>query len=233
MNNIFFASPSDFNADDTVEIKNQEATHISKVLRHKVGDIILVADGEGARFEVEILEITKKSVLGKKLTTACEAFPSKKKILAFGIIKKRDRLEFAIEKAVELGAWEIVLFNADHSERNRINSERLETQIISAFKQSGRFWLPKLAILDSLDEVYDQYGGGNFLMAHVEAERSEHPIELETGNNVMMIGPEGGFSSREKEIHRSKGGELVSLGPNRLRAETAVVTFLSQYLFSE
>ena len=231
MDNVFFASTSDFNADDSVEIKDQEALHISKVLRHKIGDIIMVADGEGARFEVEILEITKKTVLGKKLTTACHAFPTKKKILALGTIKKRDRLEFAVEKAVELGAWEIVLFNADHSERNRINTDRVETQIISAFKQSGRFWLPKLAILNSVDEVYTTYQGSNFLMAHVEADENQNPPELSEGNNVLLVGPEGGFSSREKELHLSKGGILVSLGENRLRAETAAVTILSQYLF--
>lgn len=231
MNNIFFAPPSDFKPDDTVEITDQEALHISKVLRHKIGDVILVADGEGARFEIEILEITKKSVLGKKLTTSCKAIPSKKKILALGVIKKRDRLEFAIEKAVELGAWEIVLFNADHSERNRINSERVETQIISAFKQSGRFWLPKLTVFNSLDEIYDQYVVSNFLMAHVDADQDKKPTKLNDGNNVLFVGPEGGFSEREKELHLSKGGELVSLGSNRLRAETAAMTFLSQYLF--
>lgn len=233
MNNVFFAPQSDFNSDHSLEIKDQEAQHISRVLRHKVGDIILVADGEGARYEVEILEITKKSVLGKKLTTTCDALPSKKKILAMGVIKKRDRLEFAIEKAVELGAWEIVLFNADHSERNRINSERLETQIVSAFKQSGRCWLPKLVVLNSLDEVFDHYENAVFIMAHEEIDVSNQPKALEKEHSVFLVGPEGGFSSREVELNKEKGGKVVSLGRNRLRAETAVVAFLSQYLFSE
>lgn len=233
MNNLFFAPSTDFNTDDSVEIKDQEAQHISRVLRHKVGDVIIVADGEGARFEVEILEITKKSVVGKKLTTACKALPSKKKILAMGVIKKRDRLEFAIEKAVELGAWEIVLFNADHSERNRINSERLETQIISAFKQSGRSWLPKLVVLNSLDEVFGHYENADFIMAHEEIEVSNQPKVLEKEHSVLLVGPEGGFSSREVELNKEKGGSFVSLGKNRLRAETAVVAFLSQYLFSK
>ena len=232
MNNIFFVPPSDFASDDSVEIKDQEAQHISRVLRHKIGDVILVADGEGARFEVEIREIAKKSVVGKKLSTICREAPSKKKILALGVIKKRDRLEFAIEKAVELGAWKIVLFNADHSERNRVNKERVEAQIVSAFKQSGRFWLPELVLSDSTDEVYTHFEDAEFLMAHVEAEAQEKPQVLKDGRTVFLVGPEGGFSSREKELHLSNGGTLVSLGPNRLRAETAVTAFLSQYLFS-
>lgn len=232
MNNIFFVPPSDFASDDTVEIKDQEAQHITRVLRHKVGDVILVADGEGARFEVEIQDITKKSVVGKKLRTICQEAPSKKKILALGVIKKRDRLEFAIEKAVELGAWKIILFNADHSERNRINRERVETQIISAFKQSGRFWLPELVLLDAIDDVYAAFDSAEFLMAHVDVEQQQKPPFLNDGLMVLMVGPEGGFSVREKELHLSKGGGLVTLGPNRLRAETAAVAFLSQYVFS-
>ncbi|MEQ9310232.1 MAG: RsmE family RNA methyltransferase [Balneolaceae bacterium] len=232
MNNIFYAPTSSFTVQDSVEIKGQEALHITKVLRHKIGDIILVADGEGARFEVKITEITKKSVLTKVLTTQCEASPQKKKILALGTIKKRDRLEFAIEKGVELGASEICLFNADHSERAKLNKDRIETQIISAFKQSGRFWLPKLRILNSLDEVFTYYSDSIFIMAHEETEVNQQPTELITNQNILLVGPEGGFSSREVALNKEKGGTFVSLGKNRLRAETAAVAFLSQYLFS-
>lgn len=232
MNNIFFAPTSSFTGQDSVEITGKEALHISKVLRHKTGDIILAADGEGARFEVEITEITKKSVNGKKLTTTCQAAQTKKKILALGTIKKRDRLEFAIEKGVELGASEICLFNADHSERTKLNRDRIETQIISAFKQCGRFWLPKLIILNSLDEVYTHYSDSIFIMAHEEIEVNQIPMDLKSDQNILLVGPEGGFSSREIALNKEMGGAFVSLGKNRLRAETAAVAFLSQYLFS-
>lgn len=232
MNNIFYAPPSSFIDQGKVEIAGQEALHITKVLRHKVGDSILVADGEGARFEVEITERTKKSVVGKIISTNCEAAPKRKKILALGTIKKRDRLEFAIEKAVELNAWEICLFNADHSERSNLNQVRIETQIITAFKQSGRYWLPKLLILNSLDEVLDHYSNSEFIMAHEEIDVSNQPKALTAEQSILLVGPEGGFSSREIALNKEQGGAFVSLGTNRLRAETAVTAFLSQYLFS-
>ncbi|MFV1884445.1 MAG: RsmE family RNA methyltransferase [Balneola sp.] len=232
MDNIFYVPETDFNAGSSVEIKDQEAQHIGRVLRYQVGDIIFIADGVGNHFECEISSISKKAVSAIIIGKSSTQEPIVKKVLALGVIKKRDRLEFAIEKAVELGAWKIVLFNADHSERNRINKERVEAQIISAFKQSGRFWLPELIILDSTDEVYSHFENAEFLMAHVDTELQQEPPSLSDGLTVLMVGPEGGFSFREKELQLSKGGALVSLGVNRLRAETAVTVFLSQYLFS-
>jgi len=232
MNNIFYAPSSAFIDQEIVEITGQEALHINKVLRHKIGDIILLADGDGARFEVEITDFTKRTVVAKKLTTNCEARPSKKKILALGVIKKRDRLEFAIEKAVELDAWEICLFNADHSERTKLNEERIHTQIVSAFKQSGRYWLPKLIVLNSLNEVYEHYTNSEFIMAHEETEVNKKPNSLTANQTILLVGPEGGFSNREVELNRKNGGKFVSLGKNRLRAETAATAFLSQFLFS-
>ncbi|MEQ9266716.1 MAG: RsmE family RNA methyltransferase [Balneolaceae bacterium] len=232
MNNIFYASKPDFKDGISVEIKGQEATHISKVLRHKVGDTILVADGEGSRFDVVIREMSKQSVVGNIQKKREEPAPAARKILALGLLKKRDRLEFAVEKAVELGASEICLFNSDHSERNNSKEERLKTIILSAFKQSGRFWLPKLVLLDSLDQVFSSYANSGFVMAHEQIEISNQPKELIGSQTVLMVGPEGGFSKREVELNKEKGGEFISLGKNRLRAETAVVAFLSQYLFS-
>lgn len=232
MENIFFAPSSDFINQTSVELKDQEAQHVSKVLRYSIGDNLLVADGEGHRFNTEIVELNKRSVIAQILSKQSKDIPKEKKVLAMGVIKKRDRLEFAIEKAVELGAWEICLFNADHSERSKINYVRVASQIKSAFKQSGRFWLPKLTILDSIASVYDHYTDSEFVMAHEEIDIVNEPVKLVEGQNILLVGPEGGFSKREIDLHNEKGGAFISLGANRLRAETAVVTFLSQYIFS-
>lgn len=231
MNNTFYVSKSDFNEEHSLEIKDQEAVHISKVLRHKAGDVILVADGEGSRFEVQISEVNKRSVIGKIEGKSSKSVPKNRKVLAMGVVKKRDRLEFAIEKAVELDAWELCLFNGDHSERSSLSENRILTQMISAFKQSGRYWLPKLVILKSLDEVYKYYSGSSFIMAHEEMDISNEPKPLTEGKSILLVGPEGGFSTREVDLNKEEGGVFVSLGKNRLRAETAVTAFLSQYLF--
>ncbi|MEP0005601.1 MAG: RsmE family RNA methyltransferase [Balneola sp.] len=232
--NFFYAPPENWKDDRSeVEITDQEAIHISKVLRNEVGDQVFVVDGIGNRSRCAITDISKKSVRLKVLETNSQNEPTTKKVMAFGAIKKRDRLEFAIEKAVELDAWEICVFDADHSERSRLNEERLHTQIVSAFKQSGRFYLPKLVIKRSLDEVVEQYKEHSILMAYLGDEEAGTPNQLTDFENLLLVGPEGGFSKREADLAKSKGAQFVTLGKNRLRAETAVVAFLSQFLFSK
>lgn len=230
--NYFYAPEKDWNRDQSVELKGQEAQHISKVLRYKIGDLISVADGLGHHFKCEITGITKQSVLARVSEGDYMPEPLQKKVLALGSIKKRDRLEFAVEKAVELGAWEICIFDADHSERSRINEDRISTQIISAFKQSGRHYLPKLVIKDSLDQVLEEYPDHKPIMAYLGDRESESKVDL-TDHNLLLVGPEGGFSEREANIVAEKSGSFLALGTLRLRAETAVAAFLSQYLNSQ
>lgn len=216
--------------DTSVVIDGQEAIHIIKVLRHKTGDSIHIANGRGSIFECAIDQISGNKVYTRVLDKIEGEKPKYRKIICIGIIKVRDRFEFAIEKAVELGATEIVVFNADNTQRAKVNKERLRLLILSAFKQSGRFWLPELRVLDSLDEVYTQFNGYKYIMAHEKTSIHHKPENVET-DIVLMVGPEGGFSSRELKLHEDRGGYFVSLGKNRLRAETAVAALLSQYLF--
>lgn len=228
--NYFYAPHQNWENDESVEIKEQEAQHISKVLRHKEGDEILVADGVGNRCECVITSISKRSISANIVRKTHREAPSIKKVLGLGAIKKRDRLEFAIEKAVELDAWEICVFNADHSERSKLNEERLHTLIISAFKQCGRFYLPGLVVLNSLDQVFERYSEHISFMAYLGEEDIQPPQKLSSEYNLLLVGPEGGFSEREAQLNKQHNGRFVSLGENRLRAETAVIAFLSQYL---
>ncbi len=233
MENLFLAKGTDFEEGMWFEITGQEAQHISRVLRKKAGDYIFVSNGEGIRAHCEIVEIQKSSVVVKILSQQGRGVPKKKKVLAIGAIKKKDRLEFAIEKAVELGATEICVFEADRSERSRSNEQRLQLVIESAFKQSARFWLPGLVMKSSLDDVYMHYPEAEKFMAHEETELTSRTKELNAPVNLLLVGPEGGFSPREVELHQSIKGKMVSLGANRLRAETAVAAILSQFLFSD
>ncbi|MEQ8523235.1 RsmE family RNA methyltransferase [Gracilimonas sp.] len=231
MDNIFFTHPEHI-IGNHLELVDQEAAHASKVLRFNVGDELYASDGKGSLYKTKVSSISKKSVFADILETDQEPEPKTKKVMVFGAIKKRDRLEFAVEKAVELGAWEICVFNADHSERSKINEDRLQSIVISAFKQSKRRWLPEVKYLSSLDDVFKQYQGYHSVMAHVEAE-VQRPEPLKHEKNLLLVGPEGGFSDREIELAKDKGAHMISLGKNRLRAETAALTMLSQYLFTE
>ncbi|NIT58565.1 MAG: RsmE family RNA methyltransferase, partial [Aliifodinibius sp.] len=108
MMNIFYAPPSQIN-NGFAELLDQEAIHASKVLRVREGDKLTIVDGEGGRYHGVVRRITKKSV---QVEISDEQHHSRQKphlILGMGIIKKRDRLEFAVEKAIELGAAQIAL----------------------------------------------------------------------------------------------------------------------------
>jgi len=146
-----------------------------------------------------------------------------------GMIKKRQRLEFAVEKLVELGASEIILFESQRTERSNIRIDRLEDKAISAMKQSLRAWLPDIKVYHSFEEVLEQHGTHPSYIAHVKvkAENSFTSITKERNSMLMMVGPEGGFSESEIDLASNYGVEQVSLGPYRLRTETAAIHMVS------
>lgn len=228
--NLFYTEPATI-VNGFLTLEGQEARHAAKVMRFREGDILHASDGLGNIYESEVTELGKNSITSKIIQTIHEEQPQFKKTVAFGAIKKRDRLEFAVEKAVELGVWEICIFHADHSERSKINQERLQTIALSAFKQCKRSWLPKVVFIDSLDEVMDHYEDHQPIMAYMQAE-AEQPAALTQPDTLFLIGPEGGFSEREVGIAKERKAKLVTLGKYRLRAETAVLTILAQYLFA-
>lgn len=230
MDNIFYAKPSDV-IGDRLELSGQEAKHASKVLRLEVGDELYASEGLGNIYKTRIISVIKGRIITEILDSKHHPKPEFKKVIAFGVIKKRDRLEFAVEKAVELGAWKICLFHADHSERSRVNKDRLESIVQSAFKQCKRMWMPELVCLDSLEEVLLHYQEYHPIFAHMHQEPVQ-PKPLSSPKNLLIIGPEGGFSDREVKLAKAEKAEFVSLGKNRLRAETAVITILSQYIYT-
>jgi len=229
--NIFYAPPEQISVEE-IELVEQEAHHASRVLRYSEGEIITVVDGQGGWYIGHITRITRSSVriaISEK-REAAQGLP--RLVLGMGIIKQRDRQEFAVEKAVELGASQIVLFQSQHTEKNKVRTNRLELIALSAMKQSMRAWLPDIEVASSLEECLDLFPDHRLLIAHEKLDGEvgiKNEYAGETGL-VLLVGPEGGFSEEEVELAASRGAERVSLGSYRLRAETAAVTMLSQFL---
>ncbi len=230
MDNQFFIDEPLLHELDFAELVGIEAKHASKVLRKKEGDAITLVNGKGCKSRAEIQSV-QKSVLSLSIIS-CEQKeePIFKKVIGFGIIKIRDRFEFAIEKAVELDATTICLFDAEHSERTRIKKERVESIILSAFKQSGRWWKPDLVILPDLRSVLFEFADHEMVMAHEKVDVVK-PVFSVNNHKLLLVGPEGGFAESEVNLVREAGGNLISLGEHRLRAETAVTAILSQFLY--
>lgn len=230
--NIFYAPPSQISGN-RIELLDQEARHARKVMRYREGDSITVVDGVGGWYEGTILRLLRDSVLIELEEYTKRKKPRPERVMAFGMIKKRDRLEFAVEKAVELGASEIVLFRSEHTVKQNVRMDRLESTALSAMKQSLRAHLPAVKVINSLEETLQQYNGYKTLVAHEKQKAEANHISKYRDENdklLLLVGPEGGFSENEITITREKGADIISLGPNRLRAETAVVAFLSQFI---
>ena len=230
MDNHFFVDEPNLHKRTEIEIKGQEARHASKVLRKQEEDRIFLANGKGCKAIAEIVHIQKNNI---KLTISSleeQIKPETSLVLAIGVIKNRDRFEFAIEKAVELGATTICLFNADHSERTRIKEERIEAIVQSAFKQAGRWWMPNLISKPDLKSVLFEFADHDMIMAHEKVDKQK-PAFSDKREKLLLVGPEGGFSDKEVNLINQAGGSLISLGENRLRTETAVTALLSQFLY--
>lgn len=231
MDTLFYLPDPELSSLAQVQLQGQEAKHAARVLRKKIGDTVYLANGFGCKATGEITTVSKQSVTISISERETVPEPKIKKVLGFGVIKKRDRFEFAIEKAVELGATSICLFDAEHSERSRINMERVDAIVQSAFKQSGRWWMPEIITKDSINDVLLHFADHDVVMAHEKKEISANDFSV-SKNVLLLIGPEGGFSEREVETVEQAGGRIVSLGTHRLRAETAVTALLSQFLFT-
>lgn len=215
-------------------MRDEEAHHAIHVLRYKEGDAITVVDGKGRWFDGQIISCSKKEVAIEVSETRqlIDGVTLKQRVLALGLIKNRQRLEFAIEKSVELGATEIVLFQSQNSERERVRIDRLELIARSAMKQSLHAWLPEIRFMPSVSDLIDEYGAFHMLLAHEKHDSfpNVNTDWLSDDRLMVLIGPEGGFADEEVEELTNAGAELVSLGNYRLRAETAAIAFLARLI---
>ncbi len=208
-------------------LADQEAIHCSKVLRKKIGDRIHVIDGKGKLYSATINTITKKAVhLSIDEIVRNEKLPKHLPTIGIGLIKNSARLEWFIEKAVEIGVKEIYPIYCKRSERSKIKPERINKIIMSAVKQSKRLWIPTLAEtkkLDQIDWVGEAYVG------HYSVDHNQLHQELHNAprRNNIIIGPEGDFTSDEIQFLKKNDGIMVNLGHSRLRTETAGIVALT------
>jgi len=199
----------------------EESKHIVRVLRMTEGQALEVIDGKGNRYK-GVIEIASN----KKVTVTIEKHEivpprSVHFHLAFAPTKSRDRTEWLIEKAVELGVEEITPLQGDHSERVKYNSDRWEKIMVSAMKQSKRAYLPKLNDLQRAVDFWPQAKEKNKYLAHCQEGMKIDLNHIEIEDTVIAIGPEGDFSPREIENGLTAGWTALSLGDMRLRTETA------------
>lgn len=227
--NLFYTPPQEIH-DRYIFIKGQEAVHITKVLRMKTGDSLEVTDGEGMLYRCKIVDSAKKKLTLEINSSEIRKPASQHATLCLGFIRKRDRLEFAVEKCVELGVRQIIIFRGEHSQKGGIRIDRLESTALSAMKQSLRFYLPDIAVEKSLKEAIEKHAGESAVILADEQAKHTPPKNLPNNKHrFLIVGPEGGFSEAERELLETYSHEKVSLGSYRLRAETAAVVMAARF----
>lgn len=225
--NLFYAAPEDIQ-ENWIKLRNTELKHAVKVLRLRRGDEISVTDGKGTLYHCTIEKLDKDSADLTVQQTEKEEPLTPELTLCIGLIKKRDRLEFAVEKAVELGINKIVVYRGDHSEKQNVRMDRLESTALSAMKQSLRTYLPAISLCESLKSALEESGSD---VRKIVADQDSTSGVIPEGDKkyCLIVGPEGGFSSEEKALLKSAGAISYSLGTKRLRTETAAIAMVDRF----
>lgn len=201
----------------------EESRHCIKVLRKREGDEIHVVDGVGATYVVVITEADPK-----KCTFTIQHVTQRERRdytihIAIAPTKNADRMEWFLEKAIEIGVDSITFLECEHSERAKINHERLTKKAVSAMKQSLRSSLPAINVLQTFPLFVETVHADQKFIAYVDNSQPNHlKDQIKANKNyVILIGPEGDFSQSEINLAFKNGFKAASLGTSRLRTETA------------
>lgn len=200
----------------------EESRHAIRVLRRIAGDPLKVTDGKGFFYSAKVVKADAKrcgfEILDKKES------PKKNFHIHIAIAptKNADRIEWFVEKAIEIGIDEISFILCQNSERKVVNMERIAKIAISAMKQSYQAWLPTMNEIIPFDKIFNLRADQKFV-AYVDATNPQHlrSATQRNKNYLVLIGPEGDFSPGELASALQHGFQKVSLGPHRLRTETA------------
>ncbi|MCP9611990.1 16S rRNA (uracil(1498)-N(3))-methyltransferase [Coprobacter tertius] len=209
------------------ELPEEESQHCVRVLRLKEGDEIHLTDGKGAFYKAVITLSHPKHCKVDITETIYYTNPWPGKIcIAIAPTKNIDRTEWFAEKCTEIGIDEIILLKCRFSERKEVKNERITKILVSAMKQSLKAVLPVLSGMTEFKKLVAQPFDGEKFIAHCYDDENKIPLKkaYTPGRNALvLIGPEGDFSTEEVEIAVKNGFKPISLGNSRLRTETAGV----------
>jgi 16S rRNA (uracil1498-N3)-methyltransferase len=216
----------------TLVLIGDEAHHATRSLRIKTGEELIATDLTGTCYRCRV-ESAENEALACFIEEILPDFgePKRDILLIQGMIAQPSRWEFLLEKATELGVSAIQPVTTEYTERKSFNRERSERILRAAVKQTKRARKPELRELVSLGEALTGAieQGRKVIILH-EAANISQPLsiaEITSDPLAIAVGPEGGFSDDEVQRAARAGAGIVSLGPRRLRAETAAIAALA------
>jgi 16S rRNA (uracil1498-N3)-methyltransferase len=221
----------------SLTLRGDESKHLIRVLRKNIGDRIFVTDGNEMMYQAVTAEIGKTetrctiAAMHRKYNE-----PSIDVTLAISLLKNPARFDYLVEKTTELGVHTILPISCERTISHNEKHERLEKIALSAMKQCGRSWLPRIQPLQNFKSFVDNSSHYQLKFVLHEKTDSSHSIASELILNddlhslVIVVGPEGGFTEEETAFAAHAGFKPISLGTRRLRTETAAVVAVSRVL---
>ena len=230
----FYTPPKNIEKKNII-IDTQEFKHLTHVMRKKEGDFIRVVDGNGNAYDVILKEISAKRAIGEIIgKSSNHNEPSLSVTLGVGILKNPSKFDFLVEKVTEIGVNNIVPLITARTIPSHAKIERWQKLAVSAMKQSGRSYLPRIHNLITLPEFLQFYTNYDIkLVAHQEGSeisKKESFLKSSVKLAVILIGPEGGFEENEIERCIQSGFIKISFGCRRLRTETAAIVAATSLL---
>lgn len=224
---------------DVYEIRGEDAVHISKSLRMKPGEELTVCTADGVEHLCKITDITHAEVTVEVISSKpCEQEPSVE-VTLYQALTKNDKMDFIIQKAVELGVSRIVPFVSSRcisrpdSKSADKKSERWNKIARQAAMQSRRAKIPQVCEVIGFSQAAEQCKEYDSALIYYElgGEKTGAYIDRQTKQIAVFVGSEGGFEPDEVDTIVKNGGHIATLGKRILRAETAPLAALSVIMY--
>ncbi len=229
-----FYEPGSWNAD-VVDLTDDEAAHMLRVLRLGIGERVTVFDGRGESAVAEIEDVRKRSARLRIVERLPPSDAPGPEITLITAVPKSDRFRWLVEKATELGVRRLIPIRTERSVVHPGDGkiQKMQAASIAACKQCGRNDLPAIEPLQEFTEVLSRPTSDRLLIADPQGAplcdvRLRSPLQ---SGLRLAIGPEGGFTAAEIGFAKDAGGEFVSLGQSILRIETAALAMVAALRF--
>ncbi len=234
---VLFVSPECID-QQTIVVTGDVLVHLRDSLRITIGETLWLNSGQGAKFHVEITDVSKRAVTAHILETVQETPRQTPRLILSQSLLKGEKMDWVIQKATELGVSEIVPIESQHSVV-QLKADRVDHQLarwqriaLEAAQQSEQWRIPTVATPQSLSVLLTSMATGMLTLMLIERRegKSLQTVNLPqdaTGSILILIGPEGGWSQEEVEIAAQAGVQPITLGQHILRAETAAIASIS------
>ncbi|WP_417659805.1 16S rRNA (uracil(1498)-N(3))-methyltransferase [Pseudidiomarina sp.] len=238
---IYEPSSSTWAVGSTVTLSEDAANHVGRVLRMSVGQSLELFNGDGNNYQATITEVHKRSVTVSLASAAPNTSESFVHVHLAQGISRGDRMDFVLQKSVELGVTEITPLFTERcgvkltGERLAKKQQQWQKIVIAACEQSGRSYVPKVHAPITFQQWLTQLPEGMRLTLDPYAAKPLRELAVEPKQLTLLIGPEGGLTDLEVQSASDHDFLPVRLGPRILRTETAALTALSviQYQFGD